>query len=429
MSGSNRKGHQRLILLLAFLIMAVVGYSQVNINSPYSRFGMGELAPRKSTYNFSMGGIANAISSPQHVNPYNPAANAGLDTLSFVFDGGIVSMFGNVTSDELSRKTNFATLGYLLFGFPISKRIKASVGLTPYSNVGYKVVDDEIVENIGRTGFYFEGTGGANEFFLGTSLLIHKNLSVGLRTSYMFGKSVRASAVFFPDSIGLINTRVDNHVDVGDLYFDFGFQYQKLLNNGMTLGVGGIFAPSQNISAERKYLVRSFFSTAIGIESFRDTIDYDFRRGDIVIPEKYGLGIMLKNKQKWMIGADVDWQNWSKFKAFGVQDSLVNDFQVSVGGEYFPSDRSIDGYWKKVKYRAGFRYHETYLFLRDTHIKDFGISFGFGFPLPRSLTTLNLGIEIGKYGTTENNLYQNNYIKINLGVSVWERWFVKRKYY
>lgn len=67
--------------------------------------------------------------------------------------------------------------------------------------------------------------------------------------------------------------------------------------------------------------------------------------------------------------------------------------------------------------------------MQNTQIKDFGISFGFGFPLPRSLTTINLGFEIGRFGTKVNDLYQNNYFRVNLGVSVWERWFIKRKYY
>jgi hypothetical protein len=427
LTGSS-KGFKKLSLLI-FLIFSLAGYSQVDVNSPYSRFGIGELSASNSTYSFSMGGISNALSSPFHVNLNNPASNANFDTLSFVFEGGLSSKFGSISTKTLSGSSNYASLGYLLFGFPVSGRIKVSIGLTPYSNLGYKIKNTELVPEIGNSEFAFEGTGGVNRFFIGASLKLHNNLAIGFSGSYLFGKLTRASSVVFPDSLGFINTKVDNQVKLGDLYYDFGVQYQKMITSKMTLGIGGLYAPAQKLSANHNYFVRSFFTTSMGIESFLDTIVYITDKGIVEIPEKYGVGIVLRNGVKWMVGADVDMQNWSKFKAFDVQDSLVNSIQIAIGGEYFPSDKSIDGYWKKIKYRAGFRYNKSHLFLQNTQIKDFGISFGFGFPLPRSLTTINLGFEIGRFGTKVNDLYQNNYFRVNLGVSVWERWFIKRKYY
>ena len=87
LTGSS-KGFKKLSLLI-FLIFSLAGYSQVDVNSPYSRFGIGELSASNSTYSFSMGGISNALSSPFHVNLNNPASNANFDTLSFVFEGGL----------------------------------------------------------------------------------------------------------------------------------------------------------------------------------------------------------------------------------------------------------------------------------------------------------------------------------------------------
>ncbi len=56
---------------------------------------------------------------------------------------------------------------------------------------------------------------------------LHNNLAIGFSGSYLFGKLTRASSVVFPDSLGFINTKVDNQVKLGDLYYDFGVQYQK----------------------------------------------------------------------------------------------------------------------------------------------------------------------------------------------------------
>lgn len=233
--------------------------------------------------------------------------------------------------------------------------------------------------------------------------------------------------VFFPDSIGLLNTKAENYIEVGDLYFDFGAQYQKKIAKGLTIGFGAIYAPSQNISATQNYIVRSYFGTSIGIESFRDTIAMKIdNEGDITLPEKYGVGVMLKKTEKWMLGADFGWQNWSKFKAFDQVDSLNNSIQFSIGGEFLPSEKTFTKYWKRVKYRVGFRYDKTYLNFGNTPLNEIGITIGLGLPVPRSLSTINLGLELGKRGTTSNNLIQDNYVKLTMDISIWERWFVRR---
>lgn len=426
---SNKRASRVLIVLMIFIVSGSDVFSQIAINSPYSRFGVGDLAIRRNTYNFSMGGVANAISSNRYINPYNPSANAAFDSLSFIFSGGIVGRLGTLKTEQLSNKTNFASLGYLLFGFPVTRRIKTTIGLTPYSNVGYNIVSNQVIEDVGLTQFKYEGAGGLNEFYVNASFELHKNLAIGAKASYMFGKTDLIRKVFFPDSVGYINTRIDNNLEVGDLYFDFGIQYQKNIGDDLTLGVGAVYGPSQKVSATENFLVRSFFATSTGVESFRDTIESRTEnKGSIVIPDKYGVGMMLKKSEKWMVAADFNWQNWSNFKAFDVVDSLENSMQVSVGGEFLPSDEVISSYWKRMKYRLGFRYNKTYLNLRETQINEFGISFGFGFPIPRSLSTINLGIEVGRRGTTASDLIQQNFINISLGVSVWERWFVQRKY-
>ncbi|MFP4469287.1 MAG: hypothetical protein ACLFPE_01310 [Bacteroidales bacterium] len=424
------KSASRVLLTVVISIFLLTdGFSQIAINSPYSRFGVGDLAVRRNTYNFSMGGVANAISSPYYINPYNPSANAAFDSLSFVFSGGLIGRAGTLRTEDLSNRTNFASLGYLLFGFPITHWLKTSIGLTPYSNVGYNIVASTAIEDVGNTELFYEGTGGLNEFYLNAAIQLHKNLAVGVKGSYMFGKADLIRKVFFPDSVGYINTRVDDYIEVGDMYFDFGIQYNKDLGKDLKLGLGAIYGPSQEVSATQNYLVRSFFATGVGTESFRDTIiNQPENEGSIVIPDKYGVGFMLKKSNKWMVAADYNWQNWKDYKAFGVSDSLENSMQVSIGGEFLPSQRIISSYWKRIKYRLGFRYNKTYLNLRETQINEFGISFGMGLPIPRSLSTINLGIEVGRRGATASNLIQENFINITLGVSVWERWFVKSKY-
>lgn len=426
-------GYKKIIrnsaVLVLFLLIATGSIAQISINSPYSRFGVGDLSVRKNAYQFAMGGISMAVTSNRYINPYNPASNFSFDSLSFIFSGGIIASTGKLKTDNLNSTTNYASLGYLLFGFPINKWLKTTIGLTPYSNIGYSINGSEVIDGVGNTTLGYTGFGGLNEFYGNASIEPFKNFALGAKMSYMFGKLNAVSTVFFPDSVGYLNTRVDNYVEVGDLYFEYGVQYHREIGHNLSLGLGAIYAPKQNIKATESYLVRSYFPTSIGIEAFRDTIDLSIKNeGDIVIPDKYGIGFTLKKTEQWLVGADYTWQNWSNFKAFGRNDSLQNSMQLSVGGEFTPTASMVASYWKRVKYRMGFRYNKTYLNIRDQQINEFGISFGIGLPVPRSFSTVNLAFELGRKGTTTSGLIQNNYFRLTLGISVWERWFVKNKY-
>ena len=75
--------------------------------------------------------------------------------------------------------------------------------------------------------------------------------------------------------------------------------------------------------------------------------------------------------------------------------------------------------------------HYTKLYdleLRGKNIDEFGISLGVGLPLPRTRSTINLAAEFGTRGTTSNNLIKDNYVKFTLGLSIFERGFIIRKY-
>jgi len=426
----SKRVFSSLTLLTVLFLVANSAIAQIAINSPYSRYGVGDLAQRRNAYQFAMGGISAAVTSNRFINPYNPASNYSFDSLSFIFSGGLIGSTGNIKTDNLSNRTNYASLGYLLFGFPVTSWLKTTIGLTPYSNVGYNVVTAvEGSDTLPSTAYQYAGSGGLNEFYANASVEPFKNFAIGAKMSYMFGKSDLSSSIFFPDSVGYLNTRVDNYVEVGDLYFEFGMQYHREIGKDLILGLGAVFVPKQKVNATENYLARSYFPTSLGIESFRDTIESRIENdGYLTLPDKYSFGFTLQKTDKWLIGADYSWQNWSEYKAFERSDSLKNTMSVNIGGEFTPSSSITSSYWKRVKYRAGFRFNKTYLNIRDNQINEFGISFGMGLPIPRSLSTFNFAVEVGRRGTTAAGLIQNNYLRITLGISVWERWFVKNKY-
>jgi hypothetical protein len=85
-------------------------------------------------------------------------------------------------------------------------------------------------------------------------------------------------------------------------------------------------------------------------------------------------------------------------------------------------------YYQRINYRAGFTFEQSYLEINQTRINDFGISFGVGLPMKKSRSTINIAVELGTQGTTQNNLVKENYMRLTIGTSLQERWFLKRKF-
>ena len=66
--------------------------------------------------------------------------------------------------------------------------------------------------------------------------------------------------------------------------------------------------------------------------------------------------------------------------------------------------------------------------INGSAIDEFGISFGLGLPVGQFFSNANIGIEIGQRGTIDNNLIEEDFVNIQIGLSLNDRWFVKRKY-
>ena len=121
----------RFPVLICSLFLSLALYSQIRIASPYSRFGIGDLSDNNNAWNLTTGQLGIGLRSPYHVNYTNPASYIAFDSLSFVFEGGFNGEFVSLTSSVQSVNRNYASLGYLLFGMPINKWWKTSLGLVP----------------------------------------------------------------------------------------------------------------------------------------------------------------------------------------------------------------------------------------------------------------------------------------------------------
>ncbi|MBP7849485.1 MAG: hypothetical protein KA053_04355 [Lentimicrobiaceae bacterium] len=375
------------------------------------------------------GGYSLGLRDPGTINYQNPASYTSLDTLSFVFEGGILDQYFTIKSTQASASNNYITLGYLNFGIPVTRWWKTSFGLLPFSNVGYNISDDDVIDNIGPVSYLYEGSGGINQLYWGHGFSITPRLSAGFNAAYLFGTLDKRRSAIFPDTSYSFNLRFIDQDIYHDVLLTFGLQYDHLLRNNHYLRVGAIYGHKTNIRSTNDQIAYTFAKGSTGIEFPKDTIvQTSGEKGDVVFPQRFGMGLTIGKQNRWEAGMDYQWQRWETYAAHGIRDSLRNSAQISAGVQFIPDYASVSNYWEKITYRFGLRYESTYLELKENQLSEVGISFGLGLPLRRSRSTLNVGMEFGRRGTTADNLIQQNFVRFSFGVSVYERWFVKRRY-
>ncbi len=418
---------------ISFLLVfsGIVLWGQTGINSPYSRFGLGEIHTNNVNSTVAgMGGISIGFTDPTTINPANPASYMAQDSSAFMFEAGIYGNSTTYKTTTASESGSDLTLNYLMMGFPITSWYRMALGITPYSKVGYNIQTTVEVENFSDVVHSFTGDGGLNQIFWGHGFKIADNLRLGINATYIFGQSDRSSMIHFPDSAYIFGTKVQSLIKASDFVFDYGVQYDLHLDKDRKITFGLTYANQFNLNVKREYLS----TTLLGgyddlVEYVIDTVVYNpEQKGKVVLPQKLGIGFTYQKADRWLIGADFEWQNWNKYEAFGVPDSLTDSWRVALGTQITPKHTSISSLLKRMTYRIGARYNHTYLSIDNTPINEFGISFGVGFPMKKSKTGIDLSMEIGRRGTTKNQLIQENFINFTLGVSIQEIWFYKKQY-
>lgn len=419
-----------LSLILVFFL-ATASYAQTGFDSPYSRFGLGTLAPNSNhTRQTGMGGIGNALSSNRFVNPANPASYSATDSLSFLFGTGFSFTGVSYRTTLQNESGNYANVSFFSAAFQVTPWLSTGMGLLPYSNIAFNLTATGTTAQSVRYNKTYEGKGGLNKFFLGNAIKIGKNASLGFNVNYLFGRNNTFSYLYFPDSINMATTKVDSRITASNLSFDAGLLYKFNLSKETNLQLGMTYGFGHDLPVKREFLVQSQFGGLFGqIEYVIDTIFYRAeQRSTLSLPQSIGGGFVLEKRDRWLGGFDFNWQNWENYKSHSIADSLINSWNIAAGFQYIPSHTAISNYWRKVVYRTGLRYQQTYLSINGQPINEFGISFGVSLPLPRTFTTVDLSLEAGSRGTTKSNLVRESFINFRAGVSIYERWFVKRKY-
>ena len=415
------------ILAVSFTNQA---YTQGHVTSPYSFIGLGDNFAKGNIRSLSMGGVDIAIRNPMYINMKNPAGLSGIDSMSFVGSVGLAVNNSSYRTSDMSTEFTSGNVNHLAVAFPVTRWWRTAFMLLPYSSMGYKVTDNSTVENGGRIDFNYKGDGGMDAVNWTNAISITDNLAFGISASYYFGKLEHTKTVNFPDSIYFLNSMVREKIIINGFLFEAGVQYYHHLNDENTLGFGLNYGNKSVLNSKTDYVAFTYLGNELYNNSSLDTIrKWKGAKSSITLPFSVGAGISWEKKNRILLAADFRFEKWEDFKYMDHNLELTNKIQIAVGGEYIPVSNNLSAYWKMVHYRMGFRYETLGMKFADNELKEYAVSVGFGLPLKKSKTILNLGFELGQNGTISNNLIQERYFRVMLGVSIKETWFRKSKYY
>lgn len=422
-----------LCLLGSFFLLANKAIAQDN--SPYSRYGLGDLHNNQNTVNRGMGGVSQAYSDPQSVNFINPASYSSL--LLTTFDVGVEGGARSITDKGAKFSSGFGTLSYLQLGIPlITNKWGLNLGLRPVTRVSYNIQESHNgtffdTLRVPLTSKY-EGSGGLYQLYAGTGVRFG-HFSVGVNLGYLFGNIENNTRLAFPDPNVYASHRMFR-TTYNSFFYKLGVQYRAKVAKDMDLTFGASGSLKQNMNARQEVLNETVqFDASSNNYVTQDTVSYSKGdRGTVVFPEEYGAGIMLRKFDKWMIGVDFNSSQWENYKHFGNKDSLQNSWKLAVGGQFVPNATALSGYWNRVAYRLGGYYGKDYLQLEGVNMPTMGFTVGAGLPVRRmpysnQYSMINIAFEIAHRGNNETALKENIY-RISLGFTLSDKWFIKRKY-
>jgi hypothetical protein len=413
------------IVAVLLLISGISSLAQ-NFNSPYSRYGIGDIDRSGFGQQRAMSGLSIGVRRPNDINYLNPASYSSQDTNSFIFDIGLLSNISKESSDKANISNSNTTFDHLAISFFITKNWYGSAGIVPFSSVKYYITESNPFMD--GDSVYYKGSGGLNQFYLGNAVKFFNNrLSVGFNISCLFGNIhyVRQLETGTSSSYMSVNYN-EKLAEVRGLWLNTGIQYTHPFSKKTIVTLGLTFDAKSNINTKYSEVYYNYVRLS-NYDINYDTLNNDVNYGNLVLPNQIGLGFTVNHNNQIIAGIDYSMQQWSDV-SLKWNDKMSNSYQMRFGLEVTPDPKTIRSYFAKVHYRCGLQFGDSYLKLNGKQINNKSISFGLGLPYRGSKTVLNISYEIGIRGTKQAGLIEESYNRLMFSLSFYDFWFYKPKY-
>lgn len=400
-------------------LLVTINISVAQVTSTYTRYGVGDLYYSYSARTLSMGHSGTAMINDDYVEILNPASWSNLSRVRFELSFGY---------DELrlsnSNETKYYGDGLLkgaTFAFPVSEINKISLvfGLVPYSRLNYEATEDIADTISGNYTTTYTGKGGLSKIFIGSTYQLPGQILLGATFEYFFGNVKYTSKLEFENTsyypaeyelnfalkgfgttVGLISPNLSSLFDSSSV---------SNLRFGVSANIIG------DLNTDSSFLSRS--SSLIDSISSGET--------KMHVPVRINVGVHLAFIDVYNLALDYFYQPWTEFKLSDINRRNLSDIhKISLGFEYKPKRIPGISFWEQIMLRAGFSYEMSQYNFNGNDLKQYSVFGGFALPLSPE-NTVDLGIEYSVRGTKKNDLLQENFLRINLGISFGDIWFVR----
>lgn len=449
----------RLAFVVSFISFFAIS-SSAQVNSPFSRYGLGNLVGSQHAISRSMGGLSAAYADGanynvgQAVNFNNPATYGANYMVTYDLGLSIDSRKLKSNNPNGSFSSIYVIPSYLAVSVPLNKLkgLGLAFGLRPITRLNYGVESRARLAG-DSIGTIYEGTGGTNQAFIGVGKK-WKKLSIGANTGYTFGRQeISTSKTFYNDTLLYFQSRSASQINFGSLFLQAGIQYEFSLSKkenaadksskNLLMRIGATASFQQNMNAVKRLSNQTYVLNAAGGLIEVDSIaKQDNIKGTIIMPATYDAGFMIMktltntrgNFQLWSLGAEYTTTQWTKFRSYGQPDALNNSWALKLGAQISPNpDGGSTSYLSNVNYRFGFQFGKDYINADGNGLNHSSFTLGAGFPIRKwrnyetQFTVVQAAMQFGKRGSAVNNITEN-YTQITLGFSLSDMWFIKRRY-
>ena len=397
---------------LIAILLTIPMYAENGINSPYTRYGFGQLAAMETSITKGMGGTGIGVHNSNQINMLNPASYAAVDTLTFLLDVGM--SLSNTRMIENGAKANLrnTTFDYIAIQFRLIPRLGFTLGMVPYSNIGYnfsgirRELGDENNTLTSTNAHY--GTGGLRRINVGLGYAPVKGLSAGANFSYLYGDITHVINTQFSD-VNIPTTVKQYKAEISTYIAELGIQYQTNVGKNL-FTIGAIYQPGHIIDDKPCVIINS---------TSRDTTQ-------LSIPTKYGVGFSYSYDKRLTFAADYSIEKYSSVEFFGSKGA--DRHRASAGIEYIP-EHITRNLFRRARYRAGVHYATAHYTINELQgPTEYGATIGVGFPIMNRWNGKNIINISGQYIHLRPHMpgmITENSFRLNIGLSFNETWFDK----
>jgi len=402
-------------------------------NSPYSRYGLGNMLPQQNILNRAMGGISLPYYDLQSVNFSNPASYAYLRVTTL--DLGLDYTARTIRENDRPEKftSRYLIPSYVQLGLPLKKKGNwgMNIGFRPVSRINYLLEQNTRITGIDSVRYNYQGGGGTYNVYLGTGFG-NRRFSVGVNAGWLWGnKGYSTQVILLNDTVPYKKSNSSDTTSFGGLFFQGGAMYRAELGQRMFLRLGVNGNLQTTLKGKRDIVRETFeFNGSGGVDVLDSVYRASEQPGDVIYPATFGFGVMLEKEEKWLVGAEFNHAAWSNYRYYGESDPLRNNWTIRFGGQFMP-DVNGKNYWSRVVYRAGFSFGPDYIDISQD-LNQYMFSIGASFPVRRSYytnqyTSINTAFEFGARGNKDNTLRESLF-RVSFGFNLSDVWFNPRKY-